>query len=156
MKIDLFPTFEYRNLPGKADAARRGDLVTAGDIGYLDAEGYLHLSDRKGDMIISGGVNIYPTDIESALVDIPGVRDAAVFGLPDPEFGETIAACVATELSEADLRRALETRLARFKVPRVFRLLSEIPREDSGKIRKKHLRAATLNALARAAATQES
>lgn len=141
LKIDNYPSFEYRNRPGEADRMRRGDLVSAGDIGFLDAEGYLHLRDRKTDMIISGGVNVYPNDIEAALVDIPGVRDAAVFGLPDAEFGEVIAACVETELAEAALRTELEHRVARFKIPRIFRLFDKLPREDSGKIRKKNLRA---------------
>jgi len=141
LKIDDYPSFEYRNRPGEANKMRRGDLVSAGDIGFLDAEGYLHLRDRKTDMIISGGVNVYPNDIEAALVDIPGVRDAAVFGLPDAEFGEVIAACVATELTEATLRSELEQRVARFKIPRVFQLFEQLPREDSGKIRKKNLRA---------------
>ncbi|MGY9036623.1 MAG: AMP-binding protein [Rhodobacterales bacterium] len=144
LKIDNYPRFEYRNRPGEADKMRRGDLVSAGDIGFLDAEGYLHLRDRKTDMIISGGVNVYPTDIEAALVDIPGVRDAAVFGLPDPEFSEIVAACVETDLSEQALRDGLEKRLARFKIPRVFRLFDTLPREDSGKIRKKSLRAKIL------------
>ncbi len=141
MKIDDYPTFEYRNRPGEANKMRRGDLVSAGDIGFLDANGYLHLRDRKTDMIISGGVNVYPTDIEAALVDIAGVRDAAVFGLPDPEYSEVIAACVETELDEKALRAGLETRVARFKIPRVFHILPKLPREDSGKIRKKNLRA---------------
>lgn len=141
LKIDNYPAFEYRNRPGEADRMRRGDMVSAGDIGFLDAEGYLHLRDRKTDMIISGGVNVYPNDIEAALVDIPGVRDAAVFGLPDAEFGEVIAACVETDLDETTLRAGLEHRVARFKIPRVFHLFDQLPREDSGKIRKKNLRA---------------
>lgn len=141
LKIDNYPSFEYRNRPGEANKMRRGDLVSAGDIGFLDAEGYLHLRDRKTDMIISGGVNVYPNDIEAALVDIPGVRDAAVFGLPDAEFGEVIAACVEADLDEAALRAELELRVARFKIPRVFQLFEQLPREDSGKIRKKNLRA---------------
>ncbi len=145
MKIDGFPSFEYRNQPGRADQNRRGDLVSVGDIGFLDAEGFLHLCDRKGDMIISGGVNIYPADIESALIDVPGVRDAAVFGLPDPEFGECIAACVATDLTEAELRAELGQRLAKFKIPRVFEILPALPREDSGKIRKRLLKRGLLD-----------
>ncbi|WP_235912076.1 AMP-binding protein [Mesorhizobium xinjiangense] len=144
VKIDRYPSFEYRNRPGAADKVRRGDLVSAGDIGYLDAEGYLHLCDRKSDMIISGGVNIYPVEIEAALIDIPGVRDAAVFGIPNPEFGESVAACVATELDVAELREQLARRLARYKIPRTFRLIESLPREDSGKIRKKKLREALL------------
>ena len=148
LKIDNYPAFEYRNRPGAADKVRRGDLVSAGDIGYLDAEGYLHLCGRKSDMIISGGVNIYPADIEAALMTIPGVRDAAAFGIPDREFGESIAAYVATELSEEALRQDLAHRLARYKIPRVFRTVSAIPREDSGKIRKKALREALLAELA--------
>ena len=140
MKIDQYPAFEYRNRPGLADTVRRGDLVSAGDIGFLDSEGYLHLCDRKSDMIISGGVNIYPADIEAALVGIDGVMDAAVFGVPDPEFGEKIAAYVVTNLGEAALREHLVGRLARYKIPGIFRTVSAIPREDSGKIRKKKLR----------------
>lgn len=144
LKIDNYPSFEYRNLPGEADRVRRGDLVSAGDLGFIDAQGYLHLRDRKTDMIISGGVNIYPSDVEAALLNIPGVRDAAVLGLPDPEYGEMVAACVATDLNEQALREALSGLLARFKIPRRFHIMDALPREDSGKIRKKVIRTALI------------
>jgi long-chain acyl-CoA synthetase len=79
---------------GGVSSWRLGDLVTLGDVGYLDADGYLFRCDRKRDMIVSGGVNIYPAEIESILIQMPGMRDCAVFGIPDEEFGEPICAHV--------------------------------------------------------------
>ena len=122
-----------------------GDLVTVGDIGYLDADGFIFLCDRKRDMIISGGVNIYPAEIESALIQMPGVRDCAVFGIPDEEFGEQICAYVepvaAAALDAGEVRAYLAQHLARYKVPRVVEFSPALPREDSGKIFKRKLRA---------------
>ena len=86
--------FTYNNDDAKRREIALGDLVTVGDVGYQDADGYLFLCDRKRDMIISGGVNIYPAEIESVLIQMPGVRDCAVFGIPDEEFGEQICAHV--------------------------------------------------------------
>ena len=91
------PDFDYH---GKAEAraeAGRDGLVSVGDVGYLDADGYLFLCDRKRDMVISGGVNIYPAEIENALIGMDGVRDCAVFGVPDDEFGERLFACIEPE-----------------------------------------------------------
>ena len=91
------PDFDYH---GKAEAraeAGRDGLVSVGDVGYLDADGYLFLCDRKRDMVISGGVNIYPAEIENALIGMAGVRDCAVFGVPDDEFGERLFACIEKE-----------------------------------------------------------
>ena len=88
------PDFEYH---GKAEAraeAGRDGLISVGDVGYLDEDGYLFLCDRKRDMVISGGVNIYPAEIENALIGMDGVRDCAVFGVPDDEFGERLFACI--------------------------------------------------------------
>jgi long-chain acyl-CoA synthetase len=122
----------------------RGGFVATGDIGYLDAEGYLYICDRATDMIISGGVNIYPAEIEAELARLPGVLDCAVFGIPDKEYGEAVLALVqAIEGATLDLdfiRAQLRSRLAGFKVPRQIEQVGSLPREDSGKILKRRLR----------------
>ncbi|MEI7870483.1 MAG: acyl-CoA synthetase [Alphaproteobacteria bacterium] len=137
--------FTYNNDDAKRREVALGDLVTVGDIGYLDADGFIFLCDRKRDMIISGGVNIYPAEIESALIQMPGVRDCAVFGIPDEEFGEQICAYVepvaAAALDAGEVRAYLAQHLARYKVPRVVEFSPALPREDSGKIFKRKLRA---------------
>jgi len=136
--------FTYNNADDKRREVALGDLVTVGDIGYFDADGYLFLCDRKRDMIISGGVNIYPAEIESQLIDMPGVRDCAVFGIPDEEFGEAICAVVqpdnGRQLGADDVRAFLGERVARYKLPKVVEFRDELPREDSGKIFKRKLR----------------
>ncbi len=137
--------FTYNNDDAKRREVALGDLVTVGDVGYQDADGYVFLCDRKRDMIISGGVNIYPAEIESVLIQMPGVRDCAVFGIPDEEFGEQICAHVeplaGAELEAAGVRGYLGQHLARYKVPRVVEFSAALPREDSGKIFKRKLRA---------------
>lgn len=137
--------FTYNNDDAKRREVALGDLVTVGDVGYQDADGFLYLCDRKRDMIISGGVNIYPAEIESFLIQMPGVRDCAVFGIPDEEFGEHICAYVEPQsdaaLDEAAVRLWLGQHLARYKVPRVVEFSAALPREDSGKIFKRKLRA---------------
>ena len=136
--------FTYHGLPAQRREIERDGLVTLGDVGYLDEDGYLFLCDRKRDMVISGGVNIYPAEIEAALLALPGVRDCAVFGIPDEEFGETLCACIEAEagaaLSAAEVQAFLGQRLAGFKVPRTIRFEPALPREDSGKIIKRRLR----------------
>ncbi len=137
--------FTYNNDDAKRREVALGDLVTVGDVGYQDADGYLFLCDRKRDMIISGGVNIYPAEIEAVLIQMPGVRDCAVFGIPDEEFGEQICAYVeplpGAGLDAASVRAFLGQHLARYKVPKVVELSAALPREDSGKILKRRLRA---------------
>src|SRR5207247_1374309 len=118
-------TFDYHKDAEKTLASRARGMFTVGDIGYLDADGYLYLCDRKSDMIISGGVNIYPAEIEAELAGHPAVDDVAVFGIPHEEWGEEIKAVVqpapgaepGPELT-ADLLAFLGGRLARFKLPR--------------------------------------
>jgi long-chain acyl-CoA synthetase len=136
--------FTYHGLPERRREIERDGLVTLGDMGYLDADGYLFLCDRKRDMVISGGVNIYPAEIEAALLALPGVRDCAVFGIPDDEFGESLCCCIEAEtgaaLGEAEVRAFLGERLSGFKVPQTIRFERELPREDSGKIIKRRLR----------------
>ena len=130
------------------DAARQqmevGGLKTMGDIGYLDDEGFLFIIDRQADMVISGGVNIYPVEIETVLHGMPGVADCAVFGIPDDEFGEALAAAIqpapGVELSVEGVRAWLQARIAGYKVPRVVTFHAQLPREDTGKIFKRRLR----------------
>jgi len=137
--------FTYNNDDAKRREIALGELVTVGDVGYQDPDGYLYLCDRKRDMIISGGVNIYPAEIESVLIQMPGVRDCAVFGIPDEEFGEQICAHVeplaGTAIDATGVRAYLGQHLARYKVPKVVELSASLPREDSGKIFKRKLRA---------------
>jgi long-chain acyl-CoA synthetase len=140
-----FPDFTYNRADEKRREAGRDGLVTVGDVGYLDEDGYLFICDRKHDMVISGGVNIYPAEVEAMLIAMPGVHDCAVFGIPDEEFGESLCACIETEsgttLSGDEVRAFLSNRLARYKVPKVIEFRNELPREDSGKIFKRKLRA---------------
>lgn len=139
--------FSYRNDEAKAEAMRRDGFVNTGDVGYLNERNYLFISDRKTDMVISGGVNIYPAEIEAALATIPHVRDSAVFGVPDEEFGEALVAYIEadTALDRAELTSVLQTKIAKFKIPRHFAFLPQLPREDSGKIKKRHLKAEFLS-----------
>ena len=117
---------------------------SVGDVAYVDDEGYVYICDRKKDMIISGGVNIYPAEIEAVLHAHPQVLDAAVFGIPDDEWGERVYAIVQPKPGETididDLRAFTEPRLARYKHPREYELRDELPRTDSGKLLKRVLR----------------
>jgi long-chain acyl-CoA synthetase len=138
------PDFSY---VGNEEARTRMEvrgLKTMGDVGYLDDEGFLFIVDRQADMVISGGVNIYPVEIEHALQAMPGVADCAVFGIPDDEFGEALAAAVqpahGASLTAEAVRAWLHDRIAGYKVPRIVTLHDELPREDTGKIFKRRLR----------------
>ncbi|PZQ65074.1 MAG: long-chain fatty acid--CoA ligase [Phenylobacterium zucineum] len=136
--------FTYQNAPEKRASMERYGLITPGDVGYFDADGFLYLCDRKNDMIISGGANIYPAEIEAELHKLPGVADCAVFGIPDDEFGESVMAVVqplpGATLDAEDLRRDLRRSVAGYKVPRRIDFADSLPREDSGKIFKRKLR----------------
>ena len=144
IRQSLLPDFTYHRLDEKRREIQRGGHVSVGDIGTLDPEGFLFLCDRRVDMVISGGVNIYPAEIEAVLVGLPGVNDCAVFGIPDEEFGESLLAVVEPrdgaqpdpEALQAELRR----HLAGYKVPRRIEFQADLPREDSGKIFKRRLR----------------
>jgi len=136
--------FTYHDRDGDRAAIEKDGLVTIGDIGYMDHDGYLFLCDRRKDVIISGGVNIYTAEIEAELIQHPDVADCAVFGIPDDEFGESVAAAVQLRdgaVGDVDgIRAFLDERLASFKVPRAIEF-GELPREDSGKVFKQRLRA---------------
>ena len=139
--------FEYHGDRTKTDASRRDGFFTVGDVGYLNADGYLFLCDRKTDMIISGGANIYPAEIESELIMHPKVADVAVFGIPHDDWGEEVKAVVEPiEGIEGgpDLEREIlewsTTRLARYKTPRTIDFTNEMPRDPNGKLYKRKLR----------------
>jgi long-chain acyl-CoA synthetase len=143
--------FEYKDDPEKTAASRLGGFFTVGDIGYLDADGYLFLCDRKADMIISGGANIYPAEIEAEIIMHPKVADVAVFGIPDEDWGEQVKAVVqpkeglppsaeqAAELA-AEILMFLDGRLARMKWPRSIDFSEALPRDPTGKLLKRRLR----------------
>jgi acyl-CoA synthetase (AMP-forming)/AMP-acid ligase II len=136
---------EYYKQPGSYDSARRGDFHTVGDIAYRDEEGYFYICDRKSDMIISGGMNIYPAEIEAALEQHPAVYEVAVFGIPSEEWGEAVHATVVrrpgASLSAEDLVAYSRDHLAGYKTPRSVSFTDELPRTGSGKILKRVLRA---------------
>jgi long-chain acyl-CoA synthetase len=140
-------SFEYKGDPAKTKASRLKDYFTVGDIGYLTEDGFLFLSDRKADMIISGGANIYPAEIENEIIVHPKVADVAVFGIPDAEWGEQIKAVVepaegvapGPELAE-EILASLDGRLARMKWPKSFDFIERMPREPNGKLLKRKLR----------------
>jgi long-chain acyl-CoA synthetase len=138
------PDFSYHNKPEKRIEIERDGFITSGDVGYIDEDGYVFISDRKRDMVISGGVNIYPAEIEAALHALPGVHDCAVFGIPDDEFGETVMAVIEPQpgmtIDVATIRAQLKSALADYKIPRHIELQTGLPREDSGKIFKRRLR----------------
>jgi long-chain acyl-CoA synthetase len=140
--------FEYHKDPEKTKAAHlEPGVFTTGDVGALDAEGYLSLRDRKIDMIISGGVNIYPAEIEAVLSDHPAVQDAAVFGVPNEEFGEEVKAAielapgqVASDALARELMARCRERLAGYKAPRSIDFVAALPRHPTGKLYKRLLR----------------
>jgi bile acid-coenzyme A ligase len=116
---------------------------SVGDMGWLDEEGYLYLADRRTDMILSGGANVYPAEIEAAIDAHEGVRSSAVIGLPDDDLGQRVHAIVDAEdeVGDEDLLAHLGELLARYKVPRSFEYVSEPLRDDAGKVRRAALRA---------------
>jgi long-chain acyl-CoA synthetase len=139
--------FDYYGDADKTADAYRGDYFTLGDMGYMDSEGYLYLTDRSANLIISGGVNIYPAEIDAILLQHPAVGDVATIGVPDEEWGESVKAVVqladgiepSAELA-SELLAFCRDRLAHFKCPRSIDFTPQLPREDTGKIYKRVLR----------------
>jgi long-chain acyl-CoA synthetase len=145
--MKILQDFRYKGDDTKTRDNRRGDFFTVGDVGYLNDEGFLFLCDRKIDMIISGGVNIYPAEVEAALFAHPQVGDAAVFGIPDDDWGESVKAVIEPAPGVApgpELERALldfcSERLAKYKCPRSIDFTDAMPRDPNGKLYKRKLR----------------
>ena len=139
--------FRYHGDEAKTAEARRGAGGTFGDIGYLDGDGYLYLTDRKSFTINAGGINIYPQEVEDVLLAHSAVHDVAVFGLPNDEYGEEVKAVVepdpaalADDALIAELLAHCRTHLAGFKVPRSIDFEPQLPREPTGKLRKHLIR----------------
>jgi long-chain acyl-CoA synthetase len=146
-EIAVNTPFVLRNYLGGntlGDDIIKDGFYRTGDVGYLDDEGFLFITDRIKDMIVAGGVNIYPAEIEKALVAHPQVVDAAVIGIPDDDFGEKplafIVARTGAHLDEDALRSFLQDRLAKYKTPRQFILVDELPLNPAGKVLKTELR----------------
>lgn len=139
--------FSYHKDEAKTRKNRIGDFFTVGDLGLLDEDGYLFLRDRKIDMIISGGVNIYPAEIESALLTHPAVADAAAFGIPHADWGEEVKAVVepadgheAGDALAAAILDHCEQHLAAYKRPKTVDFIEVMPRDPNGKLYKRRLR----------------
>lgn len=143
-RLEAFGDFDYANDTESRKAAEQHGHVSVGDLGWVDEDGYIYITDRKKDMIISGGANIFPAEIEAVLMRAKFIRDVAVFGAPDPEFGEQVVAAIepATgwEPDAEHVRQFLHGKLARLKHPRIIDFHEALPREDTGKIFKPRLR----------------
>ena len=140
---DAAPSYRY---VGAAPKSRAGGWESLGDMGWKDADGYVYLSDRDTDMILVGGANVYPAEVESALDEHPTVGSSCVIGLPDEEYGNRVHAIVqaAGRVDPTQLGKFLEERLARYKIPRTYEVVTEPLRGDDGKVRRSALRAARL------------
>lgn len=135
-----FARFSYWRDPEKTAAAWRADgSFTVGDLGRLDDEGFLHLDGRRDDLIISGGVNVYPLEVERVVLDHPGVREAVVFPVDDERWGQRVCAAVVGTAAEAALRDHVEQRLAAYKRPKTWYLVDALPHTPTGKLRRSHV-----------------
>jgi long-chain acyl-CoA synthetase len=139
--------FEYFKDPAKTESSYRDSHFTLGDMGYVDDDGFLFLTDRSANLIISGGVNIYPAEVDAVLLEHPAVADAAVIGIPNDEWGEEVLAVIeprsgvspADELAD-ELVAFCRDQLAHYKCPRRVEFVERLPRQDNGKIYKRLLR----------------
>jgi bile acid-coenzyme A ligase len=142
-RISNQDTYAYR---GAARAQTDADgFATVGDLGWVDDEGYVYLADRRVDLIISGGANVYPAEVEAALLEHPAVHDAVVVGLPDEDWGSRVHAIVepreASEITADELAEHCRARLQPYKIPKTYEFLQRLPRDEAGKVRRSELRA---------------
>jgi long-chain acyl-CoA synthetase len=137
--------FRYAGDPELTESVYIGDLATLGDLGYLDEDGYLFVVDRRKDMVITGGANVYPAEVEAVLVAHPAIEEVAVVGLPDDEYGEIVTAVVVaaagSSLTADDVIAYARDHVVRYKAPRRVEFVDELPRDPMGKVRKRDLRA---------------
>jgi acyl-CoA synthetase (AMP-forming)/AMP-acid ligase II len=134
-----FARFEYWGDPVSTARAWRDDAFTVGDLGHLDGDGYLFLDGRRDDLVISGGVNVYPVEVESALAEVPGVDEVAVFGVDDEDWGQRVCAAVVGAVEEATLRDHAARTLAPYKRPKAYFMVADLPRGATGKLRRRDL-----------------
>jgi acyl-CoA synthetase (AMP-forming)/AMP-acid ligase II len=134
--VPRWARFEYWRAPEKTAAAWRGDLVTVGDLGRVDPDGTVWLDGRREDLVISGGVNVYPAEVEAVLDAHPGVVESAVFGVPDPDWGQRVVAAFVGDVDPAELAAWARERLAPAKRPKSLHPLAELPRTSTGKVRR--------------------
>ena len=136
-----FARFEYWRDPDATDRAWRDGAFTVGDLGRLDADGYLFLEGRREDLVITGGVNVYPAEVEAVLAEVPGVVEVAVFGVDDPEWGERVCAAVVGAADHKTLSGHARSRLAPYKRPKEYFTVDELPRTATGKLRRREVAA---------------
>jgi long-chain acyl-CoA synthetase len=134
--------FKYSGPEELTESVYRGNLATLGDLGYLDDDGYLFVVDRRKDMVITGGANVYPAEVEAVLVRHPSIAEVAVIGVPDDEYGEIVTAIVVPdgELSADDVKAFAREHLVAYKSPRRVEIVAELPRDPMGKVQKRQLR----------------
>ena len=128
--------WSYWGDPDKTAMAWRGDAFSVGDLGRLDADGYLFLDGRRDDLIISGGVNVYPAEIEQALSTVPGVAEVAVFGVKDDEWGQRVCAAIIGTATPDDVLDRARSMLAGYKRPKQIYVVDDLPRTATGKVRR--------------------
>ena len=137
--VPPYARFEYFGDPAKTAAAWRGEVFTVGDVGRLDEDGYLFLDGRREDLVISGGVNVYPSEVEQVLLEHPDVDDVAVYGVPDEQWGQRVCAAYVGRVGAAELDAFVRERLAPPKRPKTWHALGELPRTLTGKVLRQEL-----------------
>ena len=135
-EVPPFARFEYWRDPEKTARAWRGSAFTVGDLGRLDDDGFLFLEGRRDDLIISGGVNVYPLEVEAALSTAAGIDEVVVFGVPDARWGERVCAAVIGDTGAAAVMTHARATLAAYKCPKDVYLVDDLPRTASGKVRR--------------------
>ncbi|HEX6501517.1 MAG TPA: AMP-binding protein [Micromonosporaceae bacterium] len=137
--VPEYARFSYFGDPEKTAETWRGDEFTVGDVGRLDEDGYLYLDGRRGDLIITGGVNVYPREVERVLAECPGVAEVAVFGVDDEDWGQRLCAAVVGSATERDLHEFARAHLVPARRPKEYHVVPELPRTNTGKIRRVEL-----------------